>query len=388
MGVEGGGEHLGAVAGKEWDLVAGVPDAAGFDEVFVEVIDEFADAVFEGGADADVIDHGEVLDEFAETDPAGVGTDGDVELCGEEEDGEVFVHTAETAGIDLTERDGIGLEQLLEEDAVHPVFAGGNADAEGFEFPGDAGVAEDVIGRGGFLDPPGFEMGEGLHPVDGLGDIPDLIGIDHQLTIPTDFLADDRESTLVIGEVASDLDLDVVPAFGDGLAAEAADLVIGITEPAGAGGVGGITVAFEFRDAAGATGEAGFEEIDGFVAGEGVGEVTEVDAIGEAGRGEGRDEAPDGEAGVFGPEIPEGIDDGGEGEVDGAFVGADPAELGIGGEMAPEKSRGLDEVGEGATDDEMLVGADGGADDFVAATDGEGGAVAFEAGVGVEDDVG
>ena len=113
MFVETAGEHLGGIAGLGGDLIAGVPDAAGFDEVFVEVVDEFADAVFEGTADASVVDHRDVLDELAKADAAGVGADGDVELCGEEEHGEVFVHADEPAGVDLTEGNGLRLEQSL-----------------------------------------------------------------------------------------------------------------------------------------------------------------------------------------------------------------------------------------------------------------------------------
>jgi hypothetical protein len=36
-------------------------------------------------------------------------------------------------------------------------------------------VAEDVVGGGGLFDEPGLELGEFLHPGDGLGDGPDLL---------------------------------------------------------------------------------------------------------------------------------------------------------------------------------------------------------------------
>src|ERR1700721_421886 len=100
-----------------------------------------------------------MLDVLAEADSTGVGADGDVELGGEENDGEVLIDSGDAAGVDLADVDGVGLEELLEDDAVLDVLAGGNADGGGFA--ADAGVAEDVVGAGGFFHPPGVDGSEG-----------------------------------------------------------------------------------------------------------------------------------------------------------------------------------------------------------------------------------
>ena len=129
-------------------------DADGGEEVLVEVVDELDDAVIHGGGDAEEIEDGEMLDVLAEADAAGVRADGDVELCGEEDDGEILIDAGYTAGVELEDVDGLGLEELLEHDAVVAVLAGGDADRG--DFAANAGVAEDVVGAGGLFHPPGF----------------------------------------------------------------------------------------------------------------------------------------------------------------------------------------------------------------------------------------
>jgi len=148
-----------------------------------------------------------VLDEFAEADAAGVGADGDVELFGEEVDGEDLVDAAEAAGVDLAELKATGLHELFEEDAVLAVLAGSNTDAEGIDGAGDGGVAEDIVGAGGFFDPEWLEAGEGLHVVDGLVNVPPLVGVHHELAVVADLLADDGAAADVVGEVTADLNL-------------------------------------------------------------------------------------------------------------------------------------------------------------------------------------
>ena len=92
-----------------------------------------------------------MLDVFAETDATRMRADGDVEFGGEEDDGEVLVDSGYAATIELEDVDGPGLEELLEHDAVVAVFAGRDADFG--DFAADAGVAENVVGVGGFFHP-------------------------------------------------------------------------------------------------------------------------------------------------------------------------------------------------------------------------------------------
>ena len=102
------------------------------------------------------------------------------------------------------------------------------------------GVAEDVVGAGGFFDPPGVEGREVAHVGDGFADVPALVGVHHELVGRADLLADDGGAAEIVGGIAADFDFEVGPAFGESFAAEAADLVVGEAEPAGGGGVGGV----------------------------------------------------------------------------------------------------------------------------------------------------
>ena len=83
-------------------------------EVFVEVVDVLGHAVFEAGADADKVDHDEVVDVFAETDAARVRADRDAEPFGQQHDGQAFVDAAEAAAIELAEANRPRLYKLLE----------------------------------------------------------------------------------------------------------------------------------------------------------------------------------------------------------------------------------------------------------------------------------
>src|SRR5690606_708996 len=124
---------------------------------------------------------------------ARVWTDRDTGLRCHQQYAEDLVHTAQPAGVDLTEADRVGLEKLLEDDAVLTVLAGG--DPYRRDCPGDGRVAEDVIRAGGLLDPPGVEAGQLAHPGDRLIDVPGLVGIDHQLPVGPDLLANERDAS-------------------------------------------------------------------------------------------------------------------------------------------------------------------------------------------------
>ena len=148
---------MNTVAGFGGDEVVAAADADGREEVLVKVVDELDDAVIHGGGDAEEIEDGEVLDVLAEADAAGVRADGDVELCGEEDDSQILVDAGYAAAVELKDIDGLGLEELLEHDAVVAVLAGGDANRR--DFAANAGVAENVVGAGGFFHPPGVQYG-------------------------------------------------------------------------------------------------------------------------------------------------------------------------------------------------------------------------------------
>lgn len=78
---------------------------------------------------------------FWESDAAGMGHDGDVEFRSHEQDGNDFVYAAETTRVDLADVDGARGEELLEHYPVLAHFAGGDADAVGFQSFADGFVA-------------------------------------------------------------------------------------------------------------------------------------------------------------------------------------------------------------------------------------------------------
>src|SRR6187401_272846 len=127
----------------------------------MEMIDPLHDAILERGAHGDVVEHREVLDVLAETDAAGVRTDRYPELRRKEENGESFVHSTDPAGVQLAYVDGVGLEQLLEDDAVLNVFT--RCDAYRRDLTTDACVAEDVVRARRLLDPPRVVAAENAH---------------------------------------------------------------------------------------------------------------------------------------------------------------------------------------------------------------------------------
>ena len=168
---------------------------------------------------------------FAETDATRMRADGYAEFDGHQHDGEVFMDASYATAVDLADVDGLGLHELLEEDAILAVFAGGDAHAG--NFAADAGVAEHVVGAGGFFHPPGIELLELAGAEDGFFDIPLLIGVHHEAVGGADFFADEASAPMIVGGIAADFELEVGPAFGEGFVAEAGDFLVAESDPTG-----------------------------------------------------------------------------------------------------------------------------------------------------------
>ncbi|KUL32190.1 hypothetical protein ADL12_23680 [Streptomyces regalis] len=81
----------------------------------------------------------------------------------------------------------------------------------------------------------------------------------------------------VVLQVRADLELDLGEAVGDGLAGEAGQLLVGVAEPAGGGGVGGVALVEQAADALCAAGFGAAQDLQGLLRGEGVAEPAEVD---------------------------------------------------------------------------------------------------------------
>ena len=86
------------------------------------MIDELDHAFFHRTRDGYEIEHRKVLYVLAEPHAARMGTHAYPELRRHQHHREVLVHSSETAAVDLTEADGIGLQQLLEDDAIGRVL--------------------------------------------------------------------------------------------------------------------------------------------------------------------------------------------------------------------------------------------------------------------------
>lgn len=344
------GLHLDAIPRLGRGDVVTLFDSAGVEEVLVQVVDVLEDALL--AADDDVVDGREVLGVLGQADAAAVRHNGDVVFGCHEQHGDDFVDAAQTAGVDLADVNGTRLEELLEHDAVLAHFARCDADAVGLEGFADGLVAEDwevsvggvsgegriqkgerkrtVVWAGGLLDEPRLELCELLHVLDCLGHAPHLVRIDHEdvALVEADNLPCDAQTVLVLRNIAADLELEVAVALAEGLLEQRLHLVLAVAEPASGCGVG--------RDGLGVEGLLQplllallglCEDLERLLGGEGVGDVAEVDQVDNLrGRHVG-DDAPDGLSERLGPQVPDGIDDGTEREVDDALLRADPAQL-------------------------------------------------------------
>ncbi len=162
----------------------------------------------------------------------------------------------------------------------------------------DLEVARNVVGAGRFLDEEGVGEGQCLHPLDRLADFPDLVGVDHEVTVGADHLAGDGEPAYVILDIAPDLHLHMVEAGIDRLAAQPAQLIVVIAEPAGRGGVAGIALALEDGDALRLAGLGLPKDGERLATIEDVGEVAIVDDVGDLLRRHVGDQTPDRLAGL------------------------------------------------------------------------------------------
>ena len=174
--------------------------------------------------DRDVVEHGQVLDQLAQPDAAGVRAHRDAELGGQQQDRDVLVDPGDPARVDLQHVDRVGLQQLLEHHPVGDVLAGGHRDrppsgAARQRLP-DGRVAEHVVRAGRLLDPRRVVRRQRAHPGDRVGDVPALVGVDRDPDVRADRGPGQGESAQVVVEVGADLQLDLGEAVGDRLAGQ------------------------------------------------------------------------------------------------------------------------------------------------------------------------
>ena len=123
-------------------------------------------------------------------------------------------------------------------------------------------------------------------PVDRVGDVPALVGVDRQLDVGSDCVSNEADSALVVGEVGADLELDQLEPVGHGLACQPLDLGVVVAQPSGRGGVRGVAVLEQTLGAFAATGFGALQDRQRLVSAERVGDVAEVDLIDQFGGGE------------------------------------------------------------------------------------------------------
>ena len=159
-----------------------------------------------------------------------------------------------------------------------------------------------------------------------------LVGIHHKDIPPvvTDRLARDTQPSLIILEVTPDFDLKVTVPLRESLTQQRLHLILAITQPSRTGSISrhGLT-ALRLTDTVLLTRLDLLEESDGLLRRQGVSDIAEVDAADELLGGHVSDDTPDGLAEGLGPQVPEGVDDGAESQVDDALFGTDPAQLAV-----------------------------------------------------------
>src|SRR5689334_2970826 len=93
--------------------------------------------------------------------------DWDAELCSHQENCQDFVNSSDAAGIDLADADGVGLKELLEDDAVLHMLASGNTDWCNCSCNGS--MTKNIIWTGGHFNPEGLKGCQMLHCGDSFG---------------------------------------------------------------------------------------------------------------------------------------------------------------------------------------------------------------------------
>ena len=266
-----------------------------------------------------------MLHEFAEPNATGVGAHRNTELFGHQVHGDDLVRPRKACRIELAEVDRFGLEHLLEEHPVHAVLTRRNAN--GGNRLADSSMTEHVIRACRFFNPQRIKLSERFHPVNGLVDVPNLVGVDHELRVGTDHFAGNTAATDVLLEIRTDLQFDVAVAGIHGLLAESAKLLIGVAQPASTGRVAGVTRLGEFGDAL-LLGRGKFaQHRDGVFFGERVSEVLKVCGVDELLGGHVGEQTPERLVSAASSKVPDGVHHGGHRQVFDTLFWSEPAQL-------------------------------------------------------------
>jgi hypothetical protein len=188
--------------------------------------------------------------------------------------------------------------------------------------------------------------------------------------------------------VGADLQLDLGEAVRDGLAGQPHQLLVGVAEPAGGGGVGGVAVALQDLDPLLAADPAGLEDGQRLLPGERVLQVAEVDEFDDLlGRHVG-EQPPHRLPGDLGGEVPGRVHHGPDRHVDDALLRPEPPKLTVHHQVGAERAQVADHLVGRSADHIGTQRLDRGDDHIVAAPDREAQAVALQSRqVGAQDHV-
>ena len=295
--------------------------------MLVQVVDPLDHPAVPGPGQRDVIEHGQVLDELAQPDAAGVRADRHAELGREEQVGQVLVNPGDPAGVDLHHIDRPGLEQLLEDDPVGHVLAGRHPD--GLDALPDRGGAEDVPGAGRLLDPGRAQLGQLAHPGDSGRHVPHLVGVDGDADLLAHRRAGQGQAPPIVGELGAHLEFHLGEPVVNRLRAEPRELVVGVAEPAGCRGIGRVTVPLQRPGAFRPASLSPFQQVQRLVGSEGVSEVAEVDEADDLFRGQLSQQPPQRFPGPPRGQVPARVHDGADRHVRDAAFRPQPAQRAV-----------------------------------------------------------
>lgn len=348
-----------------WGAIHACFDAHGMDEVVAQVRDVFQKDGWQ--IQTNVVEQDEVLMQLSHV--ADMGHDRDAELLAQQTHGDELTNPSDAHGIDLDESSALGLEVVFENNTVGHVLAEGEFHRR--NGIGQGLVAHDVVGMGGLLDPEGIDFPESGADIESLGQGPLLVGIDHDAGVIAGDLADDVSAAqIAVGVLGADFEFHRREAGIDGAFAVFAHLLVAVVEPADGGVVAGIT-AGEDALAGGTAGAGAGQQGQGLLRREHVLEVREIERRRHLRGTQLQQEFPQRQSARFRPQIPAGIGDRSERELDNALVGSEPAKLLLIGHFALQGAEVGHDFLDVAVHEPLGVKLGGATDEIIALAEGE-----------------
>ncbi|MNS87827.1 hypothetical protein D3C72_1217820 [compost metagenome] len=352
----------------------------------MQVIDVFDHPSFVGTGNAQIVDHRQMLNVFTQPHASGMRTHRQVVFSRHQHHRQHFIDAPQATGVDLNYVNRFTHDELLEHNAVLAHLAGGNLDR--MNPFANATVSFDIIRAGGLFDKPGLGECQMFNPRDGVVDLPDLVGVDHQLTIGADDLASNAHAADIVFQISPHLQLQVGETGIDRFLTQPTQLVVRVAQPPGGGGVTGVaflqqpfqTLLFTLRPL--------FEQRERLLRRNAVGDVAKIDAAHQFLWRHLRHQPPHRLPLGFGPQIPNRVDHRAGRQVDRPLVRPDPTQLAVAGKTTPKGPHIGGDLFQSDTDDLVLQRADRRAADLIAAANGKSQPVAAQIGaIGLQDHI-